>query len=109
VNVLLSQWLFFVNEFRRLRQLFAVEASSQRLPSLSTIQSLTTSEWQDYTFCPVETQEQIGDIQPIRYALFELPTGDYMVRVTVPGYDREYYGNVNLSHEAKLVHNQAII
>ena len=29
VNGLLSQRLFFVNEFRRLRQLFAVEASSQ--------------------------------------------------------------------------------
>jgi hypothetical protein len=42
------------------------------------------------------------------YALFGLPTGDYKVRVTAPGYAREYYDNVNPSNEATLVHVAAV-
>jgi hypothetical protein len=38
------------------------------------------------------------------YAFFGLSTGDYVLRVTAPGYAREYYDNVNPSHEATLVH-----
>jgi hypothetical protein len=39
------------------------------------------------------------------YALFGLSAGDYKVRVTaLGGYAREYYDNVNPSHEATLVH-----
>ena len=38
------------------------------------------------------------------YAFASLPTGDYKVRVTAHGYAREYYDNVNPSHEATLVH-----
>jgi hypothetical protein len=38
------------------------------------------------------------------YAFASLPTGDYKVLVTAPGYAREYYDNVNPSHEATLVH-----
>jgi 5-hydroxyisourate hydrolase-like protein (transthyretin family) len=38
------------------------------------------------------------------YAFASLPTGDYKVRVTARGYAREYYDNVNPSHEATLVH-----
>ena len=42
------------------------------------------------------------------YAIFDLPTGDYVVRVTAPGYAREYYDNVTPSHEAKSVHVTAL-
>jgi len=42
------------------------------------------------------------------YAIFDLPTGDYMVRVIAPGYAREYYDNVTPSHEAKIVHVTAL-
>ncbi|TEU14550.1 MAG: hypothetical protein E3J21_15520 [Anaerolineales bacterium] len=38
------------------------------------------------------------------YALFGLPTGDYVVRVIALGYAREYYDNVTPSSEAKIVH-----
>ncbi|MBN1452820.1 MAG: carboxypeptidase regulatory-like domain-containing protein [Anaerolineales bacterium] len=38
------------------------------------------------------------------YGFFSLPTGDYKLRVTASGYAREYYNNVNPSHEAMLVH-----
>ena len=38
------------------------------------------------------------------YAMFGLPTGDYVVRVIASGYAREYYDNVNPSHEATLIH-----
>jgi hypothetical protein len=42
------------------------------------------------------------------YALFGLPTGDYVARVTAPGYAREYYDNVTPSSEAKVVHVTAL-
>jgi len=38
-----------------------------------------------------------------RYALYELPVGDYRVRTTAPGYAREYWDNVTSSSEASLV------
>jgi hypothetical protein len=37
------------------------------------------------------------------YALFGLPTDDYVVRVIAPGYAREYYDNVTASYEAESV------
>jgi len=37
------------------------------------------------------------------YAMFGLPTGDYIVRVTAPGYAREYYDNVVPSREATVI------
>jgi hypothetical protein len=42
------------------------------------------------------------------YALFGLPVGDYVVRVTAPGYAREYYDNVIASHEAETIHVAAL-
>jgi hypothetical protein len=38
------------------------------------------------------------------YAIFGLPSSDYVVRVTASGYAREYYDNVTASGEAKIVH-----
>ena len=38
------------------------------------------------------------------YALYNLPAGDYKVRVTAPGYAREYFDNVTPSLEAKIIH-----
>jgi hypothetical protein len=38
------------------------------------------------------------------YGIFGLTTGDHTVRVTVPGYVREYYDNVPASHEAETAH-----
>jgi len=40
--------------------------------------------------------------------MFGLPPGDYLVRVTAPGYAREYYDNVTPSLEAKIVHVTAL-
>jgi len=37
------------------------------------------------------------------YAIFGLPTGDYVVRVIASGYAREYYDNVAPSREAAIV------
>ena len=37
------------------------------------------------------------------YAFFGLPAGDYVVRALAPGYAREYYDNVALAHETKIV------
>jgi hypothetical protein len=37
------------------------------------------------------------------YAMFGLPTGDYVVRVTASGYVREYWDNVTPSREATVV------
>jgi hypothetical protein len=42
------------------------------------------------------------------YALFGLPTGDYVVIVIAPGYAREYYDNVTASHEAEIVQVTAL-
>jgi hypothetical protein len=42
------------------------------------------------------------------YAIFGLPTGDYVVRVIAPGYAREYYDNVTPSAEATIVHVTAL-
>jgi len=42
------------------------------------------------------------------YAIFGLPTGDYVVRVIASGYAREYYDNVTLSREAKIIHVTAL-
>jgi protocatechuate 3,4-dioxygenase beta subunit len=42
------------------------------------------------------------------YALFGLPTGNYVVRVTGPGYAREYYDNVTPSSDAEIVHVTAL-
>jgi hypothetical protein len=42
------------------------------------------------------------------YAMFGLPTGDYVVRVIAPGYAREYYDNVIPSIEATIVHVTAL-
>jgi hypothetical protein len=37
------------------------------------------------------------------YALFDLPTGGYVVRVVASGYAREYWDNVTPSHEATVL------
>lgn len=42
------------------------------------------------------------------YAMFGLPTGDYVVRVIAPGHAREYYDNVTPSNEAEIVHIAAL-
>jgi len=42
------------------------------------------------------------------YALFGLPSDDYVVRVIATGYAREYYDNVTASHEAKIVQVAAL-
>jgi hypothetical protein len=42
------------------------------------------------------------------YAIFGLPQGDYLVRVTAPGYAREYYDNVTPSLEAKIIRVTAL-
>lgn len=41
------------------------------------------------------------------FALFSLPTGSYVVRVTASGYAREYWDNVTPSHEATVVNVSA--
>jgi len=38
------------------------------------------------------------------YAIFGLPAGEYVARVTAPGYAREYYDNVVPSREAEVIH-----
>ena len=38
------------------------------------------------------------------YAIFGLPAGEYVGRVTAPGYAREYYDNVVPSREARVIH-----